>query len=355
MSYTDDLVFFGDSDGASEFVQTSKDNRFLFSLAISYTETCEIPGITFAGADAKLLKATPAADAEYLYYGNCKTIDKIPMTPDGKPTPALLTRTALVSSGIPHVIVDAGSKIAPKLPYMSTGVNPGRNILRGPAMSDLEAHHAVDCGQRVGNMLAAMTDCLVVGESIPGGTTTALAVLRGLGFKARVSSSMANNPVVLKNKIVNTALERLSSKDPYKVVASVGDPMIAFVTGMLISASATVKVVLAGGTQMAAILGLASAIGFNDKNTILGTTLYVLNDQSANIRDLVSEISDISAVSVDPGLAGSEFPGLQAYSKGFVKEGAGAGGAILSHMIKTGCTSARFLDLVQQEYSKIST
>ena len=355
MRYTDDLVFFGNSAGASEFVQTSKDSRFLFSLAISYTETCEIPGITFAGADAELLKVTSAADAEYLYYGNCKTIDKIPMTPDGKPTPALLTRTALLSSGIPHVIVDAGSKIAPKLPYLNTGVSPGRNILMEPAMSDSEAHHAVDCGQMVGSTLAAMTDCLVIGESIPGGTTTALAVLRGLGFKAKVSSSMADNPIALKSKIANAALARLSSKDPYKVVAGVGDPMIAFVTGMLISASATGKVMLAGGTQMAAVLGLASIMGFNDKNTILGTTLYVLDDHSANIKDLVSEISDVSAVSVDPGLENSEFSGLQAYSEGFVKEGVGAGGAIISYMIKTGCTSARFLELVQKEYGRIST
>jgi len=41
----------------------------------------------------------------------------IPMTPDGKPTPALLTKASLESASIPQVIINAGSKIPPKLPY----------------------------------------------------------------------------------------------------------------------------------------------------------------------------------------------------------------------------------------------
>ena len=47
-----------------------------------------------------------------------------------------------------------------------------------------------------------MSDLIVVGESIPGGTTTALAVLRALGIDARfkVSSSMPENPHNLKTR-----------------------------------------------------------------------------------------------------------------------------------------------------------
>ena len=78
-----------------EFIDAVKGKDFLFSLVTSYTETCEIPGITVAGADADFVKFTPAADAEYLHYGYCKSIDMMPMTPDGKPTPALLTKAAL--------------------------------------------------------------------------------------------------------------------------------------------------------------------------------------------------------------------------------------------------------------------
>ena len=146
-----------------------------------------------------------------------------------------------------------------------------------------------------------------------------------------------------------------SSTNPYEVVANVGDPMLAFVTGMLSSASVVTKVMLAGGTQMAAVLGFASKIGFNEKNTILGTTSYVLDDKSANLKSLVSEISDIPAISVNPGLEDSKFPGLKAYSEGFVKEGVGAGGAIISSMIKAGYASTYFLELAQREYVRTFT
>ncbi|MBI5860287.1 MAG: TIGR00303 family protein, partial [Nitrosarchaeum sp.] len=327
----------------------------LFSLVISYTETCEIPGITFAGADKDSIKFTPPADAEYLYYGYCKTIDQIPMTPDGKPTPALLTKTALESCSIPHIVINAGSKIPPQLPFIQTSLSHGQNISIESAMSDSQVSQAVDYGRMVGRNLASMTDCLIIGESVPGGTTTALAVLRGLGFKAKVSSSIPNNPIELKNQIVNSALERLTSDNPYHIISEVGDPMIAFVSGMLSSASEITKVMLAGGTQMAAVLAFASKIGFNEQNTAIGTTSYISDDNNANFKSLVTEIADIPAISVNPGLENSKFSGLKAFSQGFAKEGVGAGGSIIASMIKTGNDSDDFLILSEKEYHRLFT
>lgn len=355
MNLLDDFELFGNSEKAQNFIEQLKTRNFLFSLVISYTQTCEIPGITFAGADSDSIQYTPPADAEYLHYGFCKTIPKIPMTPDGKPTPALLTKTALESSSIPHLVINAGSKISPQLPFIQTGLTFGKNIAEQFAMTDSQVAQAVDYGRIIGRSLASLTDCLVIGESIPGGTTTALAVLRGLGYDAKVSSSIPNNPVDLKNQIVNSALDRLDSDHPYKIVASVGDPMIAFVTGMLSSASEISKVILAGGTQMTSVLAFASKIGFNEENTAIGTTSYITNDDSANFKNLVSQISDIPGIAVDPGLKNSKFSGLRAFSEGFAKEGVGAGGSIISSMIKTGNNSEKFLELAEKEYHRLFT
>ncbi len=355
MSYLDDFEFFGNVNKANDFIDELKSGDFLFSLVISYTATCEICGITFAGADKDSIKFTPPADAEYLYYGYCKTIDKIPMTPDGKPTPALLTKTALESCSIPHMVINAGSKISPQLPFIQTGLLHGQNILVESAMSNSQVSQAVDYGRMVGRTLASMTDCLVIGESIPGGTTTALAVLRGLGFKAKVSSSIPNNPIELKNQIVNTALGRITSDDPYDIVSKVGDPMIAFITGMLSSASEITKVMLAGGTQMTAVLAFASKIGFNEQNTAIGTTSYITDDESANFKPLVLEIADIPVIAVNPGLENSKFSGLNAFSQGFAKEGVGAGGSVIASMIKTGNNSTDFLTLAEKEYYRLFT
>lgn len=340
---------------AENFIETIRNQKFLFSFVISYTETSEIPGITFAGADKDSIKFTPPADAEYLYYGNCKTIDKIPMTPDGKPTPALLTKVALESSSIPHIVVNAGSKVSPQLPFIQTGLSPGKNISVNPAMTDSQISQAVDYGRIVGRTLASMTDCLIIGESIPGGTTTALAVMRGLGYKARVSSSIPDNPVILKNQIASMALEGVNSDNPYSVVAKVGDPMIPFVTGMLSAASEINPVMLAGGTQMTAVLAFASKIGFNEKNTAIGTTCYISDDETANFKNLVSEIADIPAIAVNPRLENSKFPGLRAFSEGFAKEGVGAGGSIIASMLKTRNDHAKYLELAEQEYHRIFT
>ncbi len=76
----------------------------VFVCVISYTATCEIPGITVAGANLESLKYTSPADAEFLHYGHCKCIDKVPVTPDGKPTPAIITRAALRLSNIPFFV-----------------------------------------------------------------------------------------------------------------------------------------------------------------------------------------------------------------------------------------------------------
>jgi uncharacterized protein (TIGR00303 family) len=345
----------GNIEQAQNFLETIKSGKSLFAFVISYTETCEIPGITFAGADKNSIQFTPPADAEYLHYGYCKTIDKIPMTPDGKPTPGLLTKTALESSSIPHLTINAGSKISPQLPFIETGLPFGKNISIEDAMTDSEVSQAVDFGRILGRSLASLTDCLVIGESIPGGTTTALAVLRALGFDAKVSSSIPENPIELKNQIVESALKRIDSDHPYSIVAKVGDPMIPFVAGMLSSASEVSKVMLAGGTQMAAVLAFASKIGFNEEKTIIGTTSYITNDEDANFKELVQKIANIPIISVDPDLKNSRHSGLRAFSEGFAKEGVGAGGCIISSMIKTGNDSEKFLKMVEEEYRRVFT
>ncbi len=351
----ENFKLFGNVDRAQNFLESIKSGKSLFSFVISYTETCEIPGITFAGADKNSIQFTPPADAEYLHYGYCKTINKIPMTPDGKPTPGLLTKTALESSSIPHLTINAGSKISPQLPFIETGLPFGKNILIQDAMTDSQVSHAVDFGRIVGRSLASLTDCLIIGESIPGGTTTALAVLRAFGYDAKVSSSIPNNPVELKNEIVESAMKRINSDHPYSIVAKVGDPMIPFVAGMLSSASGVSKVMLAGGTQMSAVLAFASKIGFNEENTAIGTTSYITNDQSANFKDLVQKIVDIPIISVDPGLKHSRYSGLRAFSEGFAKEGVGAGGSIIASMLKTGNDSTKFLEMVEVEYGRLFT
>ena len=97
-----DIEIHCNEEKGQKFIKSIERKHFLFSFVISYTETSEIPGITVAGADPDFIKFTPPADAEFLHYGFCKSIDIIPMTPDGKPTPALLTRTCFDNLQVSH-------------------------------------------------------------------------------------------------------------------------------------------------------------------------------------------------------------------------------------------------------------
>ena len=350
-----DIEIFGNVEKGNDFIKKTQNKKFVFSFVTSYTHTCEIPGITVAGANPDLLKFTSAADAEFLHYGYCKSIDAIPMTPDGKPTPAILTKVALEASSIPCFVINAGSKILPKLPYLELGLEPGKNILQEPALEQDLSRKAVEHGRIIGRSLGSSTDCLVIGESIPGGTTTALGVLRGFGLQASVSSSMPQNPVDLKNQIVETALKRLQSRDPYDIVTQLGDPMIPSVAGMLSTASESTKVILAGGTQMAAVLAFAKHIGFNENNVAIGTTSYIIDDKTANLIEIVRQISDIPVLSIKLKLGESKITGLCSYAQGFVKEGAGAGGASIGCLLKTGIDAEKLLSLTENEYRRITS
>lgn len=349
-----DIEILGNERAGLEFIERTRQKRFAFALVISYTATSEIPGITVAGEHPDLIKYTGPADAEFIHYGQCKSISVIPMTPDGKPTPALLTKTALEAASIPSVVINAGSKIPPKLPFIDMGLSYGKNIAKEDALTPEEIRQAVEYGRIIGRFLGASTDCLVMGESIPGGTTTALGVLEGLGQKALVSSSMPDNPVSLKSEVVKNALKRPRSGDPFDVVSKLGDPMIPTVAGILSTASEITNVLLAGGTQMAAVLAFARSLGFDGRNTAIGTTSYVVDDKSANLVDTVGAILDIPILVARLKLGESGIPGLRSYAEGFVKEGAGAGGASIACMLKSGMDAQKLLLLAEEEYRRIT-
>ena len=89
-----------------------------------------------------------------------------------------------------------GSKIKPSIPYISFGVAPGRNIMHDNAMDESNVRRAFGYGELLANSWPALSDLVVVGESIAGGTTTTLAVLIALGIDAKfkVSRQHARKP-----------------------------------------------------------------------------------------------------------------------------------------------------------------
>ncbi len=326
---------------ASQFID-ALGRDVVYVLAIGNTKTAEIPGITVAGASPELIKYTPPADAELLYCGRCLSIDSPPATPDGKPTPALLSYTALRLTKIATIVVDAGLIVKPKIPYVSLDAPVGGNIAKERAMDRDSVERVIERSRLLGEQLSKIADIVVVGESIPAGTTTAAAVLKALGLKPAVSSSMPENPVELKMRVVEEAVKRVEGDDPIEIIAAVGDPVMAAVVGI---ATGCRKVLLAGGTQMVAISNLISKLA--DVEMAMATTCYVANDPSADIAQAACPV-----IVADPQLARSRYEGLRAYAEGFVKEGVGAGALTLIAYAR-GTTPDRFLREVEKDYERI--
>jgi uncharacterized protein (TIGR00303 family) len=303
----------------------------LFLCVLSNTETAHIPNLSAAGKTASLTDYTPAGDAEIVETGGIISVPIMPMTPPyDTPTPAVITRAALNLTGVPRMFVNAGLKIVPDIPVVNLGAKPGEDIRKPVAV-----HGAQDIFERackLGREIHGKTDFLVIGESIPGGTTTAMGVLNALGYDGNVSSSSSLNPLELKEQVVREGMAVSGitfgslRDDPIRAVTCLGDPMMVTVAGIVAGMEDT-EIVLAGGTQMAAVFAIIKHLGLATDNISVATTIYVADDATANFTGLMDTLG-MTAYVADPGFEKSHLAGLHRYKAGDVKEGVGAGGAM---------------------------
>jgi uncharacterized protein (TIGR00303 family) len=345
---------------AEAFIKELEAKKPLFVCTIATTETGKISGISAAGKRPEFTDYTPPADAELLLLGKCKCINGVPVTPDGIPTPALITMSALRLADIPVLVASGGLKVNPQIPFLDLGGKPGNDIRTGSAVDNVE--EVIERATLAGEHLAKTADYLVIGESIPGGTTTALGVLSAMGVNAneKVSSSMPHNPHRLKTETVKAALaasgESFGSlaKNPIRAISCLGDPMMPAFAGLVIGAAAQVPVLMAGGTQMSAVLAVVNALNSDVLcNVAIGTTRWVISDRSSDLSGIVAQISDVPVLAADLDFASSRFSGLQAYERGVVKEGVGAGGVAIAAMAKVGgaVTKDMFLKEIEKDYA----
>jgi uncharacterized protein (TIGR00303 family) len=302
----------------------------LFLCILANTETAKIPGISAAGKSPELTDFTPAADAELVETGYAISINEPAMTPSGAPTPAVLTRASMLLTGIPCIFINSGLRIRPQIPTIDLNCRPGGDIRKGKAVVD--AHDIYRKSRDLGEKLGKLSDFVIIGESVPGGTTTAMGVLKALGYDGKVSSSFSKNPVSIKKKVVDEAMKTSgisfgSLRDnPLDAVKCLGDPMMAAAAGLVDGLNT--KTVLAGGTQMVSVLSIIKHLGLV-RDVSIATTCYVADDKSANFREM-TQILGYQAFAADPGFGKSRRKGLAMYENGDVKEGVGAGGAMFA-------------------------
>ena len=308
-------------------------------LAAGSTRTAAIEGISAAGADPEVMAHTPSADAEILAYGRPVRAPVVPVSPTGCPTPAVVTRAVRERLRFDVTVVDAGLAEPTGAPTVTVGARPGDDI-RDPDPAHT-APGVFAAARQFGRRLP--DDELLLAETVPGGTTTALGVLTALGESdlpgedvddggRTVSSSLPDNPLSLKRRVVAEGLAASgldpgdAAGDPLGALRQVGDPVLAVVCGVAVGAAETdTAVTLAGGTQLVAAAACLRHRGY-DGPLSLATTVFVAEDPAVDLEAAAAEL-DLELTVTDPGFT-DDHPAMAAYRRGEAKEGVGMGGAL---------------------------
>ncbi len=357
------------------YTQLSSGNRWLqryrgcspsFACILGFTATGLIPGISAAGATPQDREYTAIADAEFLYRGaRSNPQNPLPILKAGA-SPVFISRAIVESLAVPVHLFNAGLLHLPTVPTIDLGGIPARCLTSGRALPYSVVEHLFARGLRWGEKLAKTKEYLIIGECVVGGTTTALAILTGLGIEAagKVNSSHPQCNHAQKWSLVRAGLKQaelmtgLKRVDPFALVAAVGDPMQIVAAGMAIAASKTTGVMLAGGTQMLAVYGLIQAIvnyfSFPAKleQIVVGTTAWVAEDSTGDTVGLAKIIDGVSLLAAKLNFSMASHPSLRAYERGYVKEGVGAGGCSIAAHLTQGWTPKQLLMSVETLFSR---
>lgn len=338
----------------------------LFGCVLGFTETGLIPGISAAGLTPDDRQYTACADAEFLYYG-AEHQPKYPLPPlTSGASPVLISRAVVANLNIPVYLFNAGLLHTPPVPLIDLGGVPARCLSQGAAMDIDIVKHLLSQGLLWGSQLS-YHGYLILSECVVGGTTTALAILTGLGIDA-VGKVNSSHPVCnhgQKWDLVQAGLAKIPpSVDPLELVAAVGDPMQVVVAGMAIAASRSCGVLLGGGTQMLAVYALIQAIAhkyslfWQPTEIVIGTTRWVAEDPTGATVDLAQSLNKDSIpplLATQLSFANSRYPQLQAYERGFVKEGVGAGAACIAACLSQNWQQNQLLAAIEAQLEQLST
>lgn len=322
--------------------------RAEFLLLLAATATAAVPGISAAGSTPASRRRTAAADAELLLLGPGQPRPHgLPPLPAGV-SPALISHVVLQRLQLPCRVVAAGLEVLPAVPHRQVPhCRPAMCLSTGRALPHPCVARLLAWGEEQGRRWRQQRPgaLLVLGECVVGGTSTAAAVLQGLGIDAAglVSGSLRDPPHRLREELISQGLAAAgaTAAAPLSVVAAVGDPMQVVAAGVVLGVGGAAPLLLAGGSQMAAVLALVVAVALQRgwdlrpllAATALGTTRWVASEPGSNLGLLLERIGShyqlpqpLLACATTLNFASCSQQALRDFEDGFVKEGVGAGG-----------------------------
>ena len=369
------LLVSGDTTVAANWCEQARQGmgHGAFLLVLAATATAAVAGISAAGSTPESRRFTAAADGELLVLGPASPRPHaLPLLPAGV-SPALISWVVLEQLRLTRRVVNAGVEVVPAVAHAHVpGCQPAACLSTGRALPLQQVLHLLQWGENFGRVWSLQHPgaLLAVGECVAGGTSTAAAILQGLGVDGTglVSGSLRQPPHRLRRQLIAQGLQRSGHPSAaLELVAAVGDPMQPLVAGVILGCAGVAPVLLAGGSQMAAVLALAmvlarargQAIAPLLRTTAVGTTGWVAREPGSNLALLLERIQEQLQLPQAPlALASSldfsscAHPALRDYEAGYVKEGVGAGGlAIVANL--AGLSSPRLASLCNQAMEQL--
>ena len=348
-----------------QWLENYRGSRCHFACILGFTDTALIPGISAAGATPEDRRYTCLADAEFLFHG-VRGHYTYPLPPlHAGISPTFISRALCETLQIPISLFNAGLYDSPPVPTIDLNGSPAGCVSTGKALALNLVRHLFQQGYQWGKELAEDTDYLIIGECVVGGTTTALGILTGLGYAAsgKVNSSHPQCNHQQKIDVVRAGLTAAGwqlSDSVWELVAAVGDPMQPVAAGMAIAASQHCGVLLAGGTQMLAVYGLIQHIAreenltWDDRQVVVGTTRWVAEDPTGDTVGLANLLAPVPLLATQLNFSSSQYPQLQIYEQGYVKEGVGAGGCAIAASVSYNWTAIDLLNGIEKLVERYS-
>lgn len=302
-----------------------------------------------------MIPLTPTLDAEFITNSKVFSLGEVAETPTGVPTPAIITRAVHNLTPFSNIeILDLGlTKLPKNSTYRTFGITPSGSIATG---ANIDARSVFEKGVRAGRSYELKGSYLILAESTPSGTTTAAATALALGYECEddFSSSFLNVPTTIKKETIDKALSLINDDmTNFEKLSYVSDNMLIFCAGFLLEASRRFHVVLAGGTQMAAVLLIADKLREDvlmrpkSDNITLATTSWIANDKNSDIAHILSLLSyKPHAVYTTFSFQEASIGVLKKYDEGEAKEGVGVGAA-LGYACANGVDNKKLLEEVE--------
>ncbi len=344
-------------------------------LILAGSRTAEVEGISAAGATSNSRRYTAVADAELLLNGPLgPKCFPLPPLPAGV-SPALISYAASRLIGVNPLVLAVGLNQMPSFPHLRLelpSLGPAACLSCGKAMKFDRVQSLWEKGFSMGLKLRKP---LLLAECVPGGTTTAQAVLTGLGLSVAdlISGSVINPPITIKTNLVERGLRAADlglKPSPKRLLAAIGDPFQPVAAGLLLGArQAGQQVLLGGGSQMLAVLALAleelqGSLRSNfAKGIVLGTTSWLTEEVTSKeqtesnlvrLLDVVGDRFGVSLLGIATGLRFdcSSYDALRDYERGYIKEGVGAGAFALLAQLR-GATCKDLVDKCEASFEEL--